>query len=86
MSRSSNLFEVRGVHLPLTSPRNVAFLRILELVNIFAKSHAAFCGRIVLGSRSPHVLYPRILACKDYAHEVHTFGQHLTMDPFFPDF
>ena len=31
------------------------------------------CGRIFLGARSPHVICLRLLARKDYAHEVHTF-------------
>ena len=31
-------------------------------------------GRIFLGAKSPHVIFPRILASKDYAHEVHTLG------------
>ena len=41
-SRSSGLFETTGVDIPLTSPGtwNVVFVRILELVNIFAKFHA----------------------------------------------
>ena len=30
------------------------------------------------------MIVPRILARKDYAHDVHTFGQFLAMDPFFP--
>ena len=34
----------------------------------------------------PHVLFPRILARKDYAHEAQTFGQCLATDLFFPDF
>ena len=44
------------------------------------------CERILLGARSPHVIFPGILARKDYAHEVHTLGLFLAMDPFFPDF
>ena len=32
------------------------------------------CGRIFLGAKSPHVIFPRILARKDYAHEAHTCG------------
>ena len=44
------------------------------------------CERIFLGARSPHVIFPRIGAHKDYAHEVHTLGKFLAMDPFFPDF
>ena len=32
------------------------------------------CGRILLGAKSLHVIFPRISARKDYAHETHTFG------------
>ena len=44
------------------------------------------CGRILLGARSPHVIFPRILVREDYVHEAHTFGEFLAMDPFFPEF
>ena len=44
------------------------------------------CGRIFLGARCPHVIFPRIWASKDFAHEVHTLGWFLAMDPFFPEF
>ena len=52
---------------------------------MFDKSHAA-CGRIVLGSKSPHVIYPRIPTRKDYAHEVHTLGRYLAMTLSFLNF
>ena len=63
-----------------------SFVRTLELVNKFSQSSMLLRGRIVLGARIPHVIFPRILARKDYAHEAHThtFGQSLAMDPFFP--
>ena len=32
------------------------------------------CGRILLGARSPRVIFLRMLARKDYALEVHIFG------------
>ena len=44
------------------------------------------CGRILLGATSLHVIFRRILPRKDSAHEVHTFGLFLSMDPFFPEF
>ena len=44
------------------------------------------CGRILLGAKSPHVIFPRILARKDYAREVYTLGKFLAMDPSFPEF
>ena len=44
------------------------------------------CARIVLGAKSPYVIFPRTSARKDYAHEAHTFGGNLAMDHFFPEF
>ena len=50
----------------------------------FSTSHAGLWAHF-LGTRSPHVIFPRISARKDYAHEAHTLGYYLAMDPFFPD-
>ena len=57
---------------------------MLELVKIFAKSHAALRAHL-LGARSPHVIVPRSLGRKDYAHEAHTFGTTPRDGPF-PEF
>ena len=43
------------------------------------------CGRIVLVARLLPVFYPRLLAHKDCALEVHKSEQPLEMDPFFPE-
>ena len=51
-----------------------SFSRIFELIDVFSPSPMPLCERIFLGARSPHVIFPRILAGKDYAHEAHTFG------------
>ena len=82
-SSSSGLLEVTSVDIPFDFTKNIkrGFVRILELVHLFRQM-----PRILLGSRSPHVIFPRILARKDFAHEAHTFGQHLAMDPFIPEF
>ena len=40
------------------------------------------CGRFLLGARSPHVIFPRTLARKDYTPEAHTFGPILRDGPF----
>ena len=44
------------------------------------------CGRIVLFERFLPVSYPRILAPKGCALEVHTSEYLLAMDPSFPEF
>ena len=61
-------------HYPCFDRRvNRSFVRILELV-IFSPNPMPLYKRIFLGARSPHVIFPRNLARKDYAHEVHIFG------------
>ena len=73
-SRSSGLSDVVGAGIPITSPGFFrGFVRILELVKK-SPNPTLLHGRIVLGSRFPHVISPRILARKDHAHEAHTFG------------
>ena len=45
------------------------------------------CGRIFLGAKYPPVLFPRILARKDCAREVHTcLNNSFRWTPFFPGF
>ena len=44
------------------------------------------CGRIFLGARSPHVIFPRILARNDHAHEVHTLVYFSRWTLSFPKF
>ena len=51
-----------------------------------AKSHATLRAHPSCCKVPPHVNFPRILARKNYAHEVHTFRQFPAKDPFFPDF
>ena len=57
--------------------RSLLFLLLPESgkhANVFRQNPTLLCGRILLGARSPHGIFPRILARKDYAHETHTFG------------
>ena len=54
--------------------------------NSWAKSHAALRAHRSCCKASSCDLFARVLALKDYAHEVHTVGQFLPMDTFFPDF
>ena len=52
-----------------------SFVRILELVHIFRQTPCCFAGAsFLVQARSPHVIFPRIWARKDYAREAHTFG------------
>ena len=74
-SRSSGLFEVgAGITLDSIGAIESGFIRILDLVNVFRQVPRCFAGASFLGARSPHVIFPRILARKDHAHEAHTFG------------
>ena len=41
------------------------------------------CGRILLGARSTLLTSPQTWPRKDFAHEVHTLGQFLAVDPFY---
>ena len=42
------------------------------------------CGRIFLGARSPHVIFPQIWERTGGARAVRTFESFLAMDPFSP--
>ena len=57
-SRSPVLF---GDNQPATSRcEKRSFVRILELMNVFRPNLTLLCGHIVLGSRSPHVIFPEL--------------------------
>ena len=72
-SRSSGLVEV-GAGIPFFNGSiKRSFVRIVELANNFAKSHAALRA-YRSWIKVSHVIFPRISARKDYGHEAHTFG------------
>ena len=60
-----------------------SFVLGLELV---LPNPMLLCGRTLLFVRSPQVFFPQTSARKDFAHEVHIFGERLEMTLCFPEF
>ena len=52
-----------------------SFVRILELVNMFRQIPCYSAGHIFLGARSPHAIFPRVLARKVCAHDSRNLRQ-----------
>ena len=73
--RSSSLFEV-GAGITFDFTRNIkrSFGRILELVNVVRQIPRCFAGASFLVHKVSSLIFLRIVARKDYAHEVHTLG------------
>ena len=73
--RASDLIKMSAnITLISIEVLNVVLSVFLSLLIFFLPNPMLLCARILLDAKFPHVIFPGLLARKDCAHEVHTFG------------